>query len=655
MSLQTLLNTKAMHKKKISFVNPNFQQGPKEFNAYYLPYSPGIIWSYVNQFDDIAESFELDQFIWRRDPIEEVVERLKDNDVVGFSTYIWNRSYNHVLGRELKKANPDIFLFAGGPEPPITDKEFFKRFPYLDLCVKQEGEKAVKSVLEQYLTDKNYLGITGLIVNVDGNTVDTGLPNRINDLDTIPSPYLTDVFKSLIERHPEVRWNATLETNRGCPYMCTFCDWGSLTYSKVKKFELARVYLELEWIGKNKCDFVSLTDANFGIFPERDSLIADKLIAVQKEYDNPKAYTIAWAKNQKQEVVEIVRKLIFEGGSKMGLNLSVQSMDDNVLDIIKRKNLAMNKIQEVFDLCEKYSIPLYTELILGLPGETLETWKDNFYKLFLAGNHTGITVYQAQLLENAEMNLTQKAEYELEGRIVYDYLVGTYNEHEVKEGIEVIVSTKDMPRESMIDAQVWSWFMNTFHINGMTNYIARFLYTYSNVEYKDFYEKLYEYIQTDEWLNNEIARIREHYDNWTTNGKIDHDPIQGMEIHGWNLIHSTVINLQGERKHTQVFDLIDRFVIENFDLPEQIMKDLLFVQRKFLINYEECNSYPINIELKNDIIGYVQGDLLDNKSVYEFDFPENKSMSLQQFCEQIFFARRRNFGKSWITKLNDTE
>ena len=334
-----------MHKKKISFVNPNFQQGPKEFNAYYLPYSPGIIWSYVNQFDDITDSFELDQFIWRRDPIEEVVERLKDNDVVGFSTYIWNRSYNHVLGRELKKANPDIFLFAGGPEPPITDKEFFKRFPYLDLCVKQEGEKAVKSVLEQYLTDKNYLDITGLIVNVDGNTVDTGLPNRINDLDTIPSPYLTDVFKSLMDKHPEVRWNATLETNRGCPYMCTFCDWGSLTYSKVKKFHLERVYLELEWIGKNKCDFVSLTDANFGIFPERDSLIADKLIAVQKEYDNPKAYTIAWAKNQKQEVVEIVRKLIFEGGSKMGLNLSVQSMDDNVLDIIKRKNLAINKIQ----------------------------------------------------------------------------------------------------------------------------------------------------------------------------------------------------------------------------------------------------------------------------------------------------------------------
>lgn len=640
-----------MHKKKISFVNPNFQQGPKEFNAYYLPYSPGIIWSYVNQFDTISDSFELDEFIWRRDPIEEVVERLKDNDIVGFSTYIWNRSYNHVLGRELKKANPDIFLFAGGPEPPITDKDFFEKFPYLDLCVKQEGEKAVKAVLEQYLTDKDYLSITGLIVNVDGKTVDTGLPNRINDLDTIPSPYLTDVFKPLMEKHPEVRWNATLETNRGCPYMCTFCDWGSLTYSKVKKFQLERVYLELEWIGKNQCDFVSLTDANFGIFPERDSLIADKLIAVQKEYNNPKAYTIAWAKNQKQEVVDIVRKLIYEGGSKMGLNLSVQSMDDNVLDIIKRKNLAMNKIQEVFDLCEKYSIPLYTELILGLPGETIETWKDNFYKLFKAGNHTGITVYQAQLLENAEMNLTQKAEYELEGRIVYDYLVGTYNEHEVKEGIEVIVSTKDMPRDKMVEAQVWSWFMNTFHINGITNYISRFLYKYNGVEYETFYEKLYEYISRDEWFNNEIERITEHYSNWTEYGKIDHEPIQGMEIHGWNLIHSTVINIHGQNKHNHVFNLIDEFLNE-FMLPNKLHSQLIMLQRNFLIDYNDVSSYPKNMMFDNDVLGYVQDACeLTDSATYEFDFPEDKSMSLQRFCEQIFFARRRNFGKAWVTKL----
>jgi radical SAM superfamily enzyme YgiQ (UPF0313 family) len=639
-----------MSKKIVSFVNPNFQQGPKEFNAFYLPYSPAVLWAYVAQFENITDEYELGEFIWRRDLIEEAVARLKDHAIVGFSTYIWNRSYNTVLARELKKANPDILIVAGGPEYPIEKPHFFKTYPFIDICAKLEGEKSFKKILEHFLTDKDYKSIPGLLINDNGKTIDTGDAIRIDDLDTIPSPYLTDVFKSLMEKHPEIRWNATLETNRGCPYACTFCDWGSLTYNKVKKFNLERVFHELEWIGKNKCDFVSLTDANFGIFPERDSMIADKLIAVQKEYDNPKAYTIAWAKNQKREVVEIVRKLIYEGGSKMGLNLSVQSMDDDVLDIIKRKNLEMNKIEEVFEMCEEFNIPLYTELILGLPGESLTSWKQNFYKLFKAGNHTGITVYQAQLLENAEMNLLQRKLYRLEGRIVYDYLVGTYNEHELKEGIEVIVSTKDMPRDDMVEAQVFSWFMNTFHINGITNFISRYLYK-QGVEYEEFYGKLLEHIRIDPWFNSEIDRIKEHYRRWTDNGLIDHDPIQGMEIHGWNLIHSTMINLHGQGKHKHVFEVVEEFMRDNFELDEHILQELLNIQKKFVVNHAQINEYPLIVKSNLDIIGYIQHNSdLNIPSSYEFDFPEDKTMSLQRFCEQIFFARRRNFGKSWVSR-----
>lgn len=637
-------------RKKVSFVNPNFQQGPKEFNAYYLPYSPAVLWAYVAQFKEITDHYELGDFIWRRDTIEDAVARLKDHSIVGFSTYIWNRSYNSVLARELKKANPDILILAGGPEYPIEKPNFFKNYPYIDICAKLEGEKSFKQILEHFLSDKDYTSIPGLLINNNGETIDTGDAVRIDDLDTIPSPYLTDVFKPLMEKHPEIRWNATLETNRGCPYACTFCDWGSLTYNKVKKFNLERVFEELEWIGKNKCDFVSLTDANFGIFPERDSLIADKLIEVQKQYDNPKAYTIAWAKNQKREVVEIVRKLIYEGGSKMGLNLSVQSMDDNVLDIIKRKNLEMNKIQEVFELCEEFNIPLYTELILGLPGETLETWKQNFYKLFKAGNHTGITVYQAQLLENAEMNLLQRKLYRLEGRIVYDYLVGTYNEHELKEGIEVIVSTKDMPRDDMVAAQVFSWFMNTFHINGITNFISRYLYK-QGIEYETFYGKLLEHVELDPWFNSEIERIKEHYRRWTDKGLIDHEPIQGMEIHGWNLIHSTMINLHGQGKHKHVFEVVEEFMRDNFELEEDILQELLTIQKTFVVNHARISDYPLTVESKYDILGYIQHDSDVNvPSQYLFDFPEDKTMGLQRFCEQIFFARRRNFGKAWVTK-----
>jgi radical SAM superfamily enzyme YgiQ (UPF0313 family) len=642
-----------MRKKKISFVNPNFNQGPKEFNAYYLPYTPAVLWCYAAQFEHISSKIELGEFIWQREPIEDVVERLKDHDIVGLSTYIWNKNYNHVLGKALKLANPNMLILSGGPEPPITDPRFFEKFPYIDICSIQEGEKSMKAILEHYLEGKtDYTTIKGLLVNVDGEAVNTGIPERISDLDSIPSPYLSGVFDHLFENHPEVRWNVTLETNRGCPYQCTFCDWGSLTYSKVKKFDVDRVYKELEWIGQKGCDFVSITDANFGIFPDRDLDIARKLVEVQQTYDNPKAYTISWAKNQKKEVVDIVKMLIYEGGSKIGLNLSVQSMDDHTLDVIKRKNLDTNKIEEVFELCEENNIPLYTELILGLPAETITTWKENFYTLYKAGNHTGITVYQAQLLENAEMNLTQREEYDLTGRIVYDYLVGTYNEHEVREGIEVVISTKDLPLPMMNDCQVFSWFQNTFHINGITNYISRVLHKKYNIEYSEFYDTLFEYIKQDEWLNSEIERIRDHYFNWGENGAIDHEPIQGIEIHGWNLIHSTIINIANMNKHDIIFDVLEKYLRTTYDIEESLLNDLMTVQRNYFIKYADCKSYPKKIELKHDIFGYVQGTSdLNDSATYEFDFPEDKDMSLQRFCEQIFFARRRNFGKAWVTKL----
>lgn len=641
-----------MHKRIISFVNPNFQQGPKEFNAYYLPYSAAVLWSYVVQDKNIEDNYQLGDFIWRRDKIEDAVELLKNHDVVGFSTYIWNRSYSAVLGRELKKANPDLFILAGGPEYPIEKPDIFQQHPYIDICVKMEGEITFKRVLEERLKENpDYYSIPGILINENGKAVDTGDAERINDLDQIPSPYLTGIFDDLMKAHPEVRWNATLETNRGCPYACTFCDWGSLTYNKVKVFNLERVFDELEWIGRNGLDFVSFTDANFGIFAERDSLIADKLIEVQKKHGNPRAYTIAWAKNQKQEVVDIVRKLIYEGGAKIGLNLSVQSMDDEVLDIIKRKNLEINKIEEVFKMCEEHNIPLYTELILGLPGETMDSWKENFYKLYKSGNHTGITVYQAQLLENAEMNLLQRKLYKLEGTVVYDYLVGTYNEHELKEGIEVIVSTRDLPREKMIEAQVFSWYMNTFHINGITNYIARVLYKQQGLEYREFYDKLWKYIETDEWLSSEVKRIEEHYRRWTTVGRIDHEPIRGMEIHGWNLIHSTVINLHNVSKHDHVFNVIEKFLRSEFDLEESLLQDLIRFQRTFLIDYNEIQNYTKVLDFEHDIPGYVQETHpLNTPCTYEFEFPEDHDMSLEQFCEQIFFARRRNFGKAWITR-----
>lgn len=640
---------------KIAWVQPNFQQGPKELGAYFLPYSAGILWTYAIQDPWVREQFELTEWIWARDDIDPVVERLSTNDVVAFSTYVWNHNYNYELARRIKARNPRVLTIFGGPEPAITDPDVFRKNPFMDLIVCLEGEITMQKILRQFET-KDWRTIPGLLINTNGAAIKTRPATRIENLENVPSPYLEGIFDKLIADNPNTMWQGTLETNRGCPYQCTFCDWGSLTYNKVKKFNLERVYGELEWMAKRNFDFISITDANFGMFVERDSLIADKIIECQETYGSPRSFSITWAKNQKREVIDIVKKLLNSRGFNQGVTLSVQSLDLDVLENVKRSNMEINKLEEVFEICEQSNIPVYTELILGLPGETLNSWKNNFYGLFKLGNHTGITVFQAQLLENAEMNLTQKKQFEITSQAVSDYFSGNYSNGQVEEYVDVIISTKDMPLNAMLEAQVFSWFINTFHISGVSTHLSRFVNRYSGVEYSDFYQQLYDFIQDDPWLKKEQSEVSTYLHNWMSDGRINH-PNVGMEIHGWNLIHRSILNLHVEKQYDGVFDLLERFM-QRFDLPRDIFQSLMQFQRQYLVVYDKINTYPMVTISDYNIWEYIafEHDLIKQPTRYLIDFPENKNMSFSKFLELIYFARRRNFGKITVERLdNDSD
>ena len=640
-------------KKIISLVQPNFQQGPKEFNAHYLPYSVGVLWSYVQQFPKIRDTFVLDQLVWQRVALEINVDLLKNNDVVAFSTYIWNKSYNYALAKRIKEHNPKCVIIFGGPEVPITKRDIFERYPFMDVVAKGEGEITFKNLLECIADDVSYDHIEGLVINKNGAAIDTGESKRINALEDIPSPYLTGVFDKIMADTTGVEWNATLETNRGCPYQCTFCDWGSLTYNKVKKFNLHRVFEELEWIGKNKCGFVSITDANFGMFVERDNAIADKLLEVQDTYGYPYTYTITWAKNQKPEVFNIVSKLIKSPKFNSGLTVSVQSMDLDVLENIKRKNLDQHKISEIFAMCDKHNVPVYTEIILGLPGETKATWKEGVWKLFRAGNHTGLNILHAQLLENAEMNLLQRKLYGMKSVQVYDYMSGSYNYDELQETVEVVTATKDMPYEDMLDSQVFSWYINTFHVNGLTTYISRFLNKAYDVDYATFYDKFYNFLITDTWFIQEQEELRGCYNKWMTGGKIDHPDISNIEIHGWNIVHLATIKIHADRKSEYVFDLIERFVKQEFNFDPLLLDQLIKFQKLYVIDYDKIAHYPVSLKFDYDFLGYLQDTTpLETPITYTFDFFEDKDITIERFLENIYFSRKRNFGKALITKID---
>jgi len=627
---------------KISFVQVNFQQGPRELNAHYLPYTAGVILAYALEHNP---DWQLDQLVWRRDPVEATAQLLKDNDVVGFSTYVWNREYNYRLAQRIKELNPNCLIVFGGPEPAITDPDLFVNYPWMDAVVKMEGELVFSNILKHYRSDLTQ--VPGLVVNQNQQAIDTGDSERINDLDQLPSPYLTGLFNNLVTSYPDITWNGTLETNRGCPYQCTFCDWGSLTYNKVKKFNLDRVCAELEWIGEH-CGFVTITDANFGMFIERDNAIISKLIQVQLRWKKLTNFSMTWAKNQKNEVVDLVQRLVNESPTaSQGLTVSVQSMDDNVLDIIKRKNLDQHKIEEIFSLCDRYNIPVHTEIILGLPGDTSYSWKENFWQLFRAGNHTGISILHAQLLENAEMNLGQRKFYKLDAVPMYDYMSGSYSNGEVEESIEVVVGTRDIPRDQMLDLMVWNSFIQTFHINGITNYIARFL-ARQGTDYSVFYDRLWHRLQQDSWWQQQFAHTRELYQSWVEHGRVA-STVAGIEIPGWNLHNRLTLVLHAEHHIEPTYKLLKEFVQEFSPVYSDQLTEF---QQHTIIQHDRLCLLPQRYTFDWDFWGYlVHNRLLDQSVCYEFFTSEDPDMSLTMFLENFYFGRKRNFGKSQIAQV----
>lgn len=636
-----------MPKKTIGFVQVNFRQGPEIYNAYYLPYSAGVVISYALSFPEISENWELRDLIWRREPIEQVAQKLATNDVVALSTYVWNRRYNYALGRRIKELNPNCLIIVGGPEPAVTDPKLFEKEPWMDVIILLEGEVTFKKLLE--FPQSQYETIPGLLINTPGGAVNTGTAERISELDVIPSPYLTGVFDKIMAESPGVTWNATIETNRGCPYACTFCDWGSLTYNKVKNFSVERVYAELEWIGQN-CGHVVITDANFGIFVERDNMIIDKLLEVQKKYGKITNFSLTWAKNQNDDVVKIVKKLLRESPrANGGLTVSVQSMDPDVLENIKRKNLKQHKIDEIFGLCDRESIPVYTELILGLPGETVKSWRDNFWKLFQAGNHYGVVVNHAALIENAEMNLLQRKLWKMDAVPIWDYISGTYKHDEVDECMDLVVGTRDIPRKEMIDLFVWNSFIQTFHINGLTTYLARYL-SRQGVGYEEFYDKLYAYVNEDPWFKKEFQETKQYYEVWAETGRANHPKVGGLiDIPGWNLHNRTTINLHNERKIDYAYEVIERFMQQTYQSDQ--LSELLRFQRNSTLIFEHMKSLPIIEDFHYDFLGYIQdGSELNTPVRCTFSTVEDQNMEFQLFLESLWFGRKRNFTRLRIAK-----
>jgi len=609
--------------KTISLVQPNFPMSMKN-DRFFFPYSAGTIWSYLDSFKD--NNFTLNELVFKRDPVNEVVKKLEGDSVVGFSTYMWNRQYNLILAKKLKEISPDTVVVFGGPEMEILNYKFFEMFPFIDMHVINEGELTFKSIVDNL---DNWDSIPNIIYNNKGKTVSTKPGPRIMDLELIPSPYLTGVFDNLINSYPDYKFIASIETNRGCPYQCTFCDWGSLTYNKIRKFPIEKVFSEVEWVFNNpNVDNIDIADANFGIFVERDESIVDKFIDETRRTGRNITFNSNYAKNQNVSVFHMIRKLAEETGGTRNVTIALQSLDEEVLESIKRKNLATNRIEEIFEVLTKFELMLKIEIIIGLPSDTLDKFKQTVYDLFDISPDIQIHTYKLIALNNAE--LTIKEQGGVKWKNIKNFVDNSVDS--IDETFNWVYSTNTMSHDDIISAIIFAMFIQTFHVNGFSQVLAIYSHR-KGITYKYFYDTLLKICYKDDLLGSYLNNLEKSYKKWYQTGESCLEPIKDILFGANNDMSHLTAKIHAENLYDHIFRILEDFM-KFLNLYDE---ELLKIQRAVPIYFNKQDDYPLTLKYNNKDIKFLNLNATEKNHSH--------------FINNLHYKRESGFGRAKLIGL----
>lgn len=337
------------------------------------PLGLGMVWAYARARLGGDYQFDLTlPFVTRVQDLEAVLAT-GGRHVVLFSDYIWNAEGNLAASRRVKELDPRAITVHGGPNVPsypAVCEKFLRREAHIDYAIRGEGEKALVDLLRALARgDANSDVPASASTLVCGRFVRGPDRERTEDLDELPSPYLSGLFDGLFASEPF--GFATIETNRGCPYGCVYCDWGAATLQKIRTFSLERVRSELEWLGSHRIFGAWIVDANFGILP-RDIEIARLVVATKKKFGFPGRLVTNYAKNTQRHLVEIIETFVDAGIISSGV-ISVQTRDERTLATVHRKNIKTREYDALRDTFVRRGLPLATQLMIGLPGATVRS------------------------------------------------------------------------------------------------------------------------------------------------------------------------------------------------------------------------------------------------------------------------------------------
>ena len=530
----------------------------------YLPYSIACLQAYVQRHSPRPQRYQFAPFIYKRIPVREIVAQLRDADVIGFSVYVWNVGISLEAARRLKSLRPDSTIVFGGPQVPDRPEAFLRAHPYIDLVVHNEGERTFLNLLER-LPGRDWQGLAGIsYVRADGQFVRAAPTERIRDLAEIPSPFIGGAFDRLIAANPGEKWIGLWETNRGCPFQCTFCDWGSATAARITKFEQERLDRELDWFARNRVEYIFVCDANFGI-QKRDVEIAQRVAEIRRRTGFPQGFSVQNTKNATERAY-LTQKILSDAGLSKGVALSMQSLDPVALKNIKRDNISLDFYLELSRRFACDGVETYSDLILGLPGETYDSYVRGIDTLIRAGQHNRIQFNNLSILPNAEMGdrdyLERFAMLTVKSEIINIHGSKERLDDDVAEYQDLVIATASMDREDWRRVRAISWMAAFLHFDKLAQIPLVLIHEVTGLAYRDLFER---FMSVEAAKFPLLAEIRDFFNAEA------HSIQQGgpeyvysdrwLRIY-WPADEYAFIRLSAERKFDAFYDEVRRLLVE---------------------------------------------------------------------------------------------
>jgi radical SAM superfamily enzyme YgiQ (UPF0313 family) len=397
---------------------------------------------------------------------ERLWEAMKNDppDVLLVSNYMWCEALSFHFAKLAKRIRPNTLVVMGGPNIPIEEERqirYVESHPEIDLYVLGEGDFLAAEVVKHFLDAGKSLRQFGdrtipsaVYRRPDGQVVLQKMWDRQKEVDEIPSPWLTGIQDEFFDG----KLAPLLETNRGCPFTCTFCVQGTSWYTKVHNFSKERIREEIEYVARRIHDVsptmgtLRIADSNYGMF-ERDIEISSYLGETQKKYGWPLYIDATTGKNRPDRIIKSLEKV----SGALVLYQAVQSLDENVLRNVKRSTIKLEAYEQLQVHMRGRGLRSNSDLILGLPGETLDTHLTALRKLLDAGVDQ-VTNFQLMMLKGSELDT-------LESRKTFSFQTlfrilpknfGIYGGEKVLDIEEIAVATETLTFEDYVQARKYA-------------------------------------------------------------------------------------------------------------------------------------------------------------------------------------------------------